>query len=348
MKTKFIFHILLMTAVIFLGSCVKEGPAGLAGLDGADGADGANGADGVDGNVTCMVCHAGTTLATKQFQYAASTHKAGGAVSYAGARASCAQCHSNEGFIEYHTTGGVAADISMPNAINCETCHTLHSDFTYSDYDLRASGPVTMEFDGTTVVDLGDASNLCMNCHQTRRPEPNMSDPGETFDIERSHYGPHYGSQSNMLEGIGFAEIAGSVAYPNAGSAVHREQTSCVGCHMGEYSDKQGDHTWKASLASCNSCHAGSSEDFNYGGVQTQTYADLNELAELLVSVGTMTKDAEGSYTVVTGVHDMVNAQAFFNWKGIYYDRSLGAHNPQYINALLKNSIEALKEVPMK
>ena len=38
----------------------------------------------------------------------------------------------------------------------------------------------------------------------------------------------------------------------------------------------------------------------------------------------------------------MAQAQAFFNWIGLTEDRSLGVHNSAYVEALLKNSIEAI------
>ena len=78
-------------------SCTKEGPMGPAGEDGADGSDGTN---GVDGNVSCLVCHSGTNMEAKQGQFWMSAHSVGAiAVDYAGGRASCAQCHSHEGFL---------------------------------------------------------------------------------------------------------------------------------------------------------------------------------------------------------------------------------------------------------
>ena len=42
-----------------------------------------------------------------------------------------------------------------------------------------------------------------------------------TFRITSTHYGPHHGAQANVFAGVGFAEIAGSIAYPAAGSATH-------------------------------------------------------------------------------------------------------------------------------
>lgn len=344
MKTRFIFHILLMTAVVFLASCVKEGPAGVDGLDGADGADGANGQDGQDGNVTCLACHSGTTISAAQFEYAASVHKSGANVAYAGGRSYCAECHSSEGFIEYQTTGTVNANISSPSAINCETCHLLHTTFEYTDFAMRASDGVALKFDETTVLDLGDNSNLCINCHQSRRGEPNLTNPGEeTFFISSTHYGPHHGAQANVLAGLGFAEIEGPLAYPVQGTSKHLEQASCTVCHMGEYVDGEGGHTWNPSLASCNTCHA--TEDFNYGGVQFDTEEKLVELRDLLIVAGVVAGDDIDGYHPVVGTYPMAHAQAFFNWIGLEEDRSLGAHNPQYVNALLTNSIEALKVV---
>ncbi|MDA3904885.1 MAG: hypothetical protein PF484_02300 [Bacteroidales bacterium] len=342
MKTRFIFHILLMTAVIFLASCVKEGPAGLAGADGADGADGTNGVDGQDGQVTCLVCHGGSAISSAQFQYAASVHKVGEFVGYAGGRSYCAECHSSEGFIEFQTTGDVASNISMPSAFDCETCHPLHTTFGYADFGLRADGPVELKMGAT--LDLGGASNLCINCHQSRRAEPNVTNPGEeTFAITSTHYGPHHGAQANVLAGIGFAEIAGSVDYPVQGTSKHLEQASCTACHMGDYVDGEGGHTWNPSLASCQECHATTS--FDYGGVQTDMEAKFHELRELLIAAGVVEGDDEHGYHPVVGTHPMVHAQAFFNWVGLEEDRSFGVHNPQYVNALLTNSIDAMKVV---
>lgn len=331
---------LLMTAVIFLGSCVKEGPAGVAGLDGTDGVDGANGADGQDGQVTCLACHSGTTISAAQFQYAASVHKAGTNVAYAGGRSGCAECHSSEGFMEYQANGSVASNISMPSAINCETCHVLHTSFTYSDFDLRADGAVALKIGGT--LDLGDASNLCVNCHQTRTKEPNLASPGATFRISSTHYGPHHGPQANILAGLGFAEIAGPVDYPVQGTSKHLVQASCTTCHMGDYTAKQGGHTWQASLASCQECHATTS--FDLGGTQYDTEQKLIVLRDLLIAHGVVEYvEADAAYEPKVGTYPMAFAQAYYNWIGIEEDRSLGVHNPQYVNALLSNSIAALE-----
>lgn len=322
-------------------SCVKEGPMGPAGEDGVDGADGR---DGQDGHITCLSCHSGDSMEEIQAQFTTSVHSAGAiAVDYAGGRSYCAPCHSHEQFVQFTELGGVKGDITNPSAWQCNTCHGLHEDFDGSDYALRVSGPVTAQYNGEP-MDLIGNSNLCATCHQTRRAEPNVTDPGETFYISSTHYGPHHGPQANVVLGVGFAEIEGDVSYPEAGSSYHyNDDASCVGCHMGEYG-MGGGHSWIPNLGACEDCHDTDMEDYNYGGRQTTTHDQLVELRDLLLDRGVIEwVEEDEAYEPVVGTYPMLHARAFFNWIGLEEDRSLGAHNPKYVNALLANTIAALK-----
>ena len=321
-------------------SCVKEGPMGPAGADGVDGADGR---DGQDGQITCLSCHSGNSMEEIQSQFTTSVHSAGAiAVDYAGGRSYCAPCHSHEQFVQFTELGGVKGDITNPSAWQCNTCHGLHEDFDGSDYGLRVSGPVTAEYNGEP-MDLIGNSNLCATCHQTRGPEPNVDSPGETFYISSTHYGPHHGPQANVVLGVGFAEVEGPASYPDAGSSYHySEDASCVGCHMGEYG-MGGGHSWIPNLAACEECHETEMDDYNYGGTQTATHDQLVELRDLLIDRGVVAGDEEEGFHPVVGTYPMLHAQAFFNWIGLDEDRSLGAHNPKYVNALLVNTVAALK-----
>jgi len=291
---------------------------------------------------TCLQCHSTDVKQEVEFQFHQSAHRAGAiAVDYAGGRASCAACHSHEGFIEFAATGDVAENITLPSAWQCKTCHNIHKTFEEEDYALRLAEPIAFIYDETVTADF-ENSNLCANCHQSRRAEPNTTDPGETFEITSTHYGPHHGAQANLIYGAGFAEIAGSEAYPDMGSSAHNA-LGCTGCHMSEYADGMGGHTFNPSVMSCQDCHSGA-DDFNVGGGQDEVHALLEELKELLLAEGVLEYDAEDdAYHPVVGVHNMNAAQAFFNWVGIEEDRSLGVHNPAYIEALLKNSIETLQ-----
>jgi hypothetical protein len=336
-------------------SCTKEGPMGPAGADGADGSDGTN---GVDGNVTCLVCHSTQNIEEKRAQFWMSEHSVGAiAVDYAGGRASCAPCHSHELFVETMTFGKVAGDITNPSAWKCSTCHGIHKTFEGQDFALRSTSPVVPNFDKTTTMDLHGNSNLCAICHQSRVPEPNKDKPGTTYAITSTHYGPHHGPQSNVVAGVGFAEIQGSVGYPDAGSNKHLAQASCTGCHMAAFGEvnfettpgkpvkiNQGGHSFTPSIAACNGCHGTTDTNYDYSGTQTQVAGLLEELRDELVGAHVVEwLEADQAYEPIVGTHPMVLAQAYFNWIGLEEDRSLGAHNPKYVKALLLNSIEAVK-----
>lgn len=346
MKLKNISQLLLMAAVIlFLApSCVKEGPMGLAGADGTNGTDGA---DGADGTVTCLVCHSGTNMDQKNAEFAMSAHSVGAiAVDYAGGRSACAPCHSHEQFVAYTTIGSVPGDITNPSAWKCSTCHGIHKTFEAKDYAFRVSGAPVANYDKTKTLDVSGNSNLCVVCHQTRTAEPNKATPGTTFKITSVHYGPHHGPQGNILAGVGFAEIPGSVAYPTAGSAVHLTKASCTGCHMATFTAKQGGHSFIPSLAACNTCHGGTAiTTYNYGGVQSDVQAKLDQIRDKLIALGVVEYvEADAAYEPKVGTYTMVQAQAYFNWIGITEDRSEGVHNPKYVKALLTNTLEALNK----
>jgi formate-dependent nitrite reductase cytochrome c552 subunit len=338
MKTSRLLSILfLLSLFVFWGCEGDQGPAGPAGPAGQD---------GVDGDYACLACHNTDVQNAISLQYDRSGHALGENVGYAGGRASCARCHSGGGFVEYAENGFVDGNIAVPVAIDCEHCHSIHTTFEEGDYALRMSGEVAWIFDegyGDSSVDFGDNSNVCANCHQSRRGEPELTNPGEAeFTITSTHWGPHHGAQANVLAGEGFAEIAGSVDYPTAMPNHVGMGVTCVGCHMAEYTDGEGGHTWHASLDYCTNCHS-SATDFDVNGVQTDTQAQLDALRDLLLDQGVIEWVAEDeAYEPIPGTYTQAQAQAFFNWIGLVEDRSNGVHNPAYVNALLTNTIEAI------
>lgn len=365
MKYKSIFKIILLgfCCAILATSCVKEGPMGPAGADGSDGMDGLDGRDGVDGKVSCLVCHSGDNLLKKQAQFVLSGHRIGHfTLEREEWGSSCVRCHTPVGFVQYAETGSVTGGITNTDVFTCSTCHGIHQTFESTDYALRTTEPALAIFDATVTFDLNGNNNICAHCHQSRRAEPNITNPGETFKITSTHYGPHHGPEANLLTGQGFAEIPGPVAYPEANSGDHLAQASCTGCHMTEFGDGEGGHSFSPSLVACNTCHGVVSKDFDYGGVQTDVERKLDVLRDKLIELGVVAYEEEveyvwnpetqqhepaddpvGSYHPVKGTYPMVQAQAFFNWIGILEDRSFGVHNPKYTRALLINSIEALK-----
>ncbi|WP_159520327.1 cytochrome c3 family protein [Sunxiuqinia indica] len=346
-------------------ACVKEGPPG---LDGADGADGVAGADGADGEVACLVCHSTEVKEDNEREYFRSQHASGAlSLDYAGGRDGCAECHSGNGFVEWVETGDVTANIT-PEAINCNTCHDIHSTFAVEDYALRITTPVDVI--GVT-VDLGNSSNLCVNCHKPRRGWEDYDDGSlaDSVMVTSTHAGPHHGPQTAVLMGLGGDHRIGSIDASAIGPSTHGtdvEDATCVGCHMYESTDEsEGGHTWWPAVESCKVCHA-TATDFDYKGGQTKIDLLMAQLAELLeaqegqkiaesapragdwhVVPGTVHgiihfDEEDKAYHPVIGQFDRDVFSAFWNFMTILEDRSHGVHNPAYAEALLLNAIEIL------
>ena len=339
MKLKNLFQLALLATVIMFTSpsCVKEGPMGAA---------------GTDGTASCLACHSGTNLQKKKAEFYMSKHSLGAiAVDYAGGREGCSQCHSHEGFVQYATLGIANSKVNKPSAWECSTCHGVHETFQSTDYVLRLNGPVKSNVDAAYNFDFKNSSNLCANCHQSRTAEPNKVTPGAaTFRISSVHYGPHHGPQANIVAGVGFAEIAGSLTYPAPGTSKHFTP-SCTGCHMATSTNtKEGGHSLVPSQDACNKCHGVTEKDYNYNGKQTDIAAKLVLLRNKLVALGvvTATPDAVNTdliiYAPKVGTIPMLQAQAVYNYFGMAEDRSEGAHNPAYVNAVLVNTLEALNK----
>ncbi len=331
--------LLLVPAIALVGCEGDQGPAGPAGPEGPTGPEGPAGPAGPEGpagTAGCIECHSADQFMQIAAEYDLSGHAGGASVDYAGSRAYCGPCHSHEQFVYTLELGGIDGEISSPSRIDCQTCHEVHATFEPEDYALRTTDPVEMLWDSTSILDIGDASNLCANCHQSRRAEPNISDPGETFEITSTHYGPHHGPQANVWGGEGFAEIPGEAAYTGDDGA-----HSCTSCHMNDYADGAGGHSWHPNPAGCYECHS----EAGLEGIQTAVETKLNTLRDQLLAVGVIEEDAEepGVYHPVPGTYPMIQVQAFFNWIGLVEDRSLGLHNPAYVNALLDNTIDAMQ-----
>ncbi len=336
----------LLPVIIFAASCAA--PAGTVGPPGPAGPSGPPGPAGPAASVAtaeCSACHNdSTTLLAKQLQYQKSGHFLLG--DFERNDAGCAVCHTSEGFTERIATNSIeiAGDIEDPTPQNCRTCHEIHTTFTEADYDLRVSGPVTLELTGDT-IDLGEG-NLCASCHQPRWSYEIPQAGGGDVEITSTRFGPHHGPQSTMLFGLaGYGEFKGS----NVHAAV---PDACVTCHMADaYGTQSGGHTWKmayeyhgsevANTAGCQSCHV-DLEEFDRNGSQTEIQALIDELGELLVAEGLITESGlDGSG--IPGTFSSEQAGALWNYKTVIEDKSVGVHNPQFAKFLLQTAIDALK-----
>jgi hypothetical protein len=261
------------------------------------------------------------------------------------------------------------------SAITCTGCHDSeqgHRNFDFAtddnalnDYALRNIDPVKAWVDPAVTIDMTSnhdelgGGNTCVNCHQPRRDARAPFPFGANTDmitITTQRYGPHHGPQGAVLQGILGGNPVGSETYPVVGGAAHKSGPSCTGCHMGEPSDEtlaDGNHTWEPTLSTCISCHESMTEtqfnELKTNGI-TGFSVDLETLKQLLIDKGWLGDDdyvkgqdgtnASSSNPLVISVED---AKPLWAYKTLEEDHSKGIHNPVYVRALLKNSIEYLQ-----
>ena len=353
MKIKLsIISLLCLFLVIGMVSCEgDEGPAGEIGQVGPQGPTGPEGPAG-EGFQNCVSCHQSQDIAVKSFQYEHSTHATGGTF-VRGDRASCASCHSSQGFLERIASGAMEPASGYPESlpVNCYSCHQIHATFTEDDWALTSSGPVTFWATNET-VDLGN-SNLCVNCHQARVESPPLPDVGSTgtFTITNKRYGPHHGAQGMMFTGSG-AYLVGD-GYSNS---VHTGliDNACVHCHMATPDGVEaGGHTFNVSnadgeinQAGCVQCHDNSDElEMLIDDTQTEIADLLAQLQQLLLDRGILNPNdlpyanASSSNPLELTADEL---GALYNYQYVREDQSLGIHNYNFAKKLLENSIDVL------
>lgn len=362
---------ILIGGVVFLSSC--EGPAGANGTNGTNGADGAagqDGADGADANSTCILCHSDDqVIVAKSRQYANSAHSMGHTSGYTnrsfGPDYNCASCHTSQGFLDVLVGASNApyADITQPN---CYTCHSIHDTYTEADWGLThpdATDPMT----GSTAVDIG-TGNQCTQCHRFVEHYVNIDslfvgfDAGATTvtipdDGSLKRTGVHHAPQYNIFTGMDLFEFTGTATYPTSDHVMDNAPDGCVTCHMNDgFGDMTG-HSMAMTYefhgsdnlhwsSSCTECHDGDDElDGKVEDIQTDVQALLDQLYGILTAASvTYPSDAPmgNGYLLMPGVFTTNYVAAHVNYNAIREDKSIGFHNPGYIEAVLMNTIEAI------
>jgi mono/diheme cytochrome c family protein len=324
------------------GPAGPEGPAGPTGVAGEDGQDGQNGAE------NCIDCHGNNQLITaKIFQWENSLHYLGG--HYDRNQATCAACHTSQGFLDRIATGDMAAsmDIQDPLPQNCYTCHQIHTTYTSDDWALTSPDPVTLWVGGET-VDIGKG-NQCIICHQPRLRTPAVPTPGDTdsLTITSSFWGPHHGAQGALFTGNGAFEIGSGY---NNSSHMSVVPDGCITCHMAPTLDGRaaGGHTFRVetedgelNINGCVMCH-------DAGTIETLVEDTQSEIETLLTELNTKLKDKGllanqfGSDRAVPGTYTATEVGILWNYLFVEEDQSKGVHNAIYARTLLENSIDAL------
>jgi hypothetical protein len=265
-------------------------------------------------------------------------------------RAACVGCHSGIGFID--RTDGVPESERRTDyeAIVCAACHDPHSGA--NPHQLRKLDDITL-MNGVEVQGGGNG-RICMNCHIARVNGP------EYAAEYHSHFGPHHGPQTDMLQGTNAIEYGRFIP-----SSAHKAAVpdTCATCHMQQLPNdhvalrKAGGHTFKPVwdggtpddesddvdlTGACINCH-GNIESFDFPrqdydgngvieGVQTEVKGLLHRVAVLLPPMG------EPEVTV-TESYNPKELNAAFNYFFVEEDRSFGIHNLSYAVNILKASL---------
>jgi Zn-finger protein len=358
---KFSMLVMMFAISLALLNCTKEGPAGPAGKDGA------HGADGKDGNATCGTCHSDKADAVNLIfaQYDLSLHNKGVVYSSVAGRANCSSCHTADGFMQAVKTG-TPATANGSAKINCKACHPIHDKYTMEDFAIRvtAQQKVKLLISGET-VDF-KTGNLCATCHQGRSFN-NLVGADTTFKTTGtstySRYGPHYGTPANIVAMKGLYPIEGSVNIPSSNPHGNLEQ-GCVTCHMGKLSTNPatGGHKFQMTAAQmveiptcATQCHDATTLTGTPKGKEIASM--LKETRQILLDKKfidiSQTTGHDGNYQVLGeyfaqskdgNYMTKEEVQITLNYLFIAKDRSMGAHNPGYVYALVKNGLDKLKQ----
>ncbi len=227
-------------------------------------------------------------------------------------------------------------------------------------------------------MDFGKG-NLCAKCHQPRvlsvvdnknvAVNLKTAADADSVYIKSSRFGPHHGPQSTLLAGKGYgAYEIGTISYSNGR---HTDITNaCITCHMapsssgkfiGGHSMKvigevEGNQTLNVNGCGATGCHAGktaSDMTTKINATQTRIQTLIDQAKALVIAKGWMydvpsTDDNYELWKIPTTGSKAIKlnakqAKACYNIKFIMEDRSQGIHNPDFAEALLKNSIETLQ-----
>ena len=319
----------------------------------------------IDRGQLCGECHAETA----EWLHAGHADEEGEAFIHydwtQASRASCRQCHSGYGFIDFAAGLASADQRGDFRVLDCLVCHATHG--SDEPHLLRVYDDV--ELPGDVVLADAGASATCLVCHNGRRT------PGG------SSLTPHYLLGGVMLLGINGAEFGATLS-----SSVHTSVATCMDCHMAASpaegqpgAGKVGGHSFHMAVHdegdpdygfenvdnSCNvtGCHG---DTWALTELNRLAYGDYDgdgevegvqdEVADLLALVFA---EIEAAGAVFLGGYPYWNLDAvdpamlqavrdaIWNYEYVDNDGSLGIHNTAYAVGLLQVTYEALTGDPV-
>ncbi len=192
---------------------------------------------------------------------------------------SCSRCHSTGGFQQLadSSAGGVLPDFDAvtaqsafyPKVLTCETCHVPNGG---GETRYQAGQLQQIPFPSGAVKDLGDSSNICMQCHQGRESGKSV----EEASLPRGFINLHYFAEAAMYFGTdvtaGYEQPGMTYAGQNTFSGHEQiKRQNCIQCHLNTTNQETGgvkkDHDFFPNIEDCSGCHGAADgfalEDFN-------------------------------------------------------------------------------------
>ena len=218
----------------------------------------------------CGTCHGEPARHGRYQQWQLSGHANYEVAMAEGTDATCAKCHSAQGFVQWQDKGFSTANLDVTwtaddvHPQTCATCHDPHDVGTTSggpttNSKVRVTGKTPPLMAGFTATNVGSGA-ICMTCHNGRR---DLRDDAH-FTVADATRAPHEGPQADILMGQ-------NLYFTKVGTrGLHSMiQDSCVACHM-ESTDPPAalanlnadgtyggtNHTFYASNTICTKCHS--------------------------------------------------------------------------------------------
>ncbi|HSN84275.1 MAG TPA: multiheme c-type cytochrome, partial [Polyangiales bacterium] len=292
----------------------------------------------------------------------------------------CTRCHNTNGFSEY-AMGDATTDQLPLSTVGCTTCHNQFNLYSNPEtrYDAAGENPAIqdVEFPSGATATLGNASNICMGCHQGRSsgvqvanatPNDTIQNPDyPSFNFINIHYyaaaATFFGSDVN-----GGYEYEGQQYRGRNGFGVHSQLgaaqvlVDCVGCHLNADPAEPEKHTFLPKVADCNACHAGGAFE-TLRGSPSDNFEDIETLKdELLAAIQAyaISGNPVNSPIVYSSNYpywvtpsgapyrdaDFTMLTAMYNYHLAQEDPAGYIHNGAYIIELLYDSIVAVGGTP--
>jgi nitrate/TMAO reductase-like tetraheme cytochrome c subunit len=383
---KLVGSLIILVSGLMFTQCTTDtlvGPPGADGINGIDGIDGVDGLDGIDGldgasAAVCISCHSNTHRDPIYASYDMSKHSKGETLAYAGARASCSRCHSNEGYVDLMTRGSVNPagyyglsepkpkindndtpddesddfvetgdfgeviysnnPVPVVSPISCTTCHGSHKSF---DFENDGNDFALRGLDPITLITDGtviDFGNKSNVCVSCHQPR--RLPPTDPNGTGSFFISSSHWGPHHGPQATLYEGIQGAEV---SGSVAYPAVASST-------------HRQEASCTSCHMTPATEGESPSHAMIPSENAcischssvptevvgleADMNTLGQLLEAAGALHFDGEEWHPVKGSVSIQV-AKAAWNFLLVYEDMSKGVHNPAYAKALISNSIES-------